>query len=209
MKTTIFKIAFIAIMVSFAACSSNETKEAETEKDTLSADSNVNSNSVVNSNDVVNSNNVICLDEDVFDEDLDEDVTTKTCTYKNVKIVCKGYVMDYRGTYDYEYSTFLKNTDGSYEEVTNDAIFNQNKDELLAIINSKSEEEFNKLANDPDSDNCFEGEKFTPVNFDDLSIKLEDDKFVFLVSFGLCSACRALDEASVEFSLDEMQKYLK
>ena len=152
-------------------------------------------------------NKVTCTEKESKNEDGGDPILTKTCLYKKYKTISKGYP-DYKGRYSYEYSVFKKQENGSYVQIKNATLFNENKNELLSIINSKIENDYKSYSNDPETKDCFEGASFTPFNFDQLAIDFDVDKINFNVTFGLSGACMSVDGTIVSFNLYEIQKYL-
>ena len=87
-------------------------------------------------------------------------------------------------------------------------LFNENKNELLSIINSKIKKDYMSFSNDPETKDCFEGASFTPYNFDQLGIDFDADEINFNVTFGLSGSCMSVDGTIVSFHFDEIKKYL-
>jgi len=87
-------------------------------------------------------------------------------------------------------------------------LFNENKNELLSIINSKIEKDYKSYSIYPETKDCFEGLSFKPFNFNQLTIDFDVDKINFNVTFGLGSSCMSADGTIVSFNLDEIQKFL-
>ncbi len=155
----------------------------------------------------ITSNKATCIEKESKNEDGGDPILTKTCLYKIYKTISTGYP-DYKGRYSYEYSVFKKQANGSYVQIKNAALFNENKNELLSIINSKIKKDYISYSNEPEAKDCFDGASFTPFNFDQLGIEFGDDYINFSVTFGLSGACMAVDGTGVSFNLDEIQKYL-
>lgn len=155
----------------------------------------------------ITSNKATCSEKESKNEYGHDPILTKTCLYKKYKTISKGYP-DYKGRYSYEYSVFMKQVNGSNVQIKNATLFNENKNELLSIINSKIEKDYKSYSNNPETKDCFEGASFTPFNFDQLGIYFDDDQINFNVTFGLCGACMSVDGTIVSFNLDEIQKYL-
>jgi hypothetical protein len=155
----------------------------------------------------ITSNKATCSEKESKNDDGGDPILTKTCLYRVYKTISKGYP-DYKGRYSYEYSVFKKKQDGSYVQTKNALLFNENKNELLSIINSKIEKEYQSYSNDPETKDCFEDASFTPFKFDQLGIYFDEDKINFNVTFGLSGACMSVDGTIVSFKLDEIQKYL-
>ena len=152
-------------------------------------------------------NKVTCTEKESKNEDGGDPILNKNCLYKQYKTISKGYP-DFKGRYSYEYSIFKKQENGSYVQIINATLFNENKNELLSIINSKIEKDYKSYSNDPETKDCFEGASFTPFNYDQLGIDFDVDKIYFNVTFGLGGACMSVDGTIVSFNLDEIQKYL-
>ncbi len=152
-------------------------------------------------------NNVSCTEQKSQNEEGGGPVLTKTCLYKKYKIITQGYA-DFKGRYSYEYSVFKKDENGSYVRIKNAMLFNENKNELLSIINSKIKKDYMSFSNDPETKDCFEGASFTPYNFDQLGIDFDADEINFNVTFGLSGSCMSVDGTIVSFHFDEIKKYL-
>ena len=78
-------------------------------------------------------NKVTCTEKESKNEDGGDPILTKTCLYKKYKTISKGYP-DYKGRYSYEYSVFKKQENGSYVQIKNATLFNENKNELLQFL---------------------------------------------------------------------------
>jgi|688.fasta_scaffold80928_1 hypothetical protein len=152
-------------------------------------------------------NNVTCTEKESPNQEGGDPLLTKTCLYKKYKIITQGYP-DFKGRYSYEYSVFKKDQNGSYVQIKNAMLFNENKNELLSIINSKIKKDYMLFSNDPETKDCFEGSSFTPYNFDQLGIDFNADGIYFHVTFGLSGACMSVDGTIISFSLDEIKNYL-
>ena len=155
----------------------------------------------------VASNKVTCTDKETKNVEGGDPILTKTCLYKKYKTISTGYP-DYKGRYSYECSVFKKQENGNYVQIKNATVFNENKNELLSIINSKIEKDYKSYSNDPETKDCFEGTSYKSFNFDQLVIDFDVDKINFNVTFGLSGACMSVDGTMVSFSLDKIQKYL-
>ena len=153
-------------------------------------------------------NKVTCTEKESKNEEYGDPILAKTCLYKKYKTISKGYP-DYKGRYSYEYSVYEQQENGGYLQIKNATLFNENKNELLSIINSKIEKDYKSYSKDPETKDCFEGALFTTFNFDQLAIDFDFDKINFIVNFGLNGACMSVDGTVVSFNLDEIQKYLK
>ena len=152
-------------------------------------------------------NKVTCTEKEFPNVDGADPILTKTCFYKKYKTISKGYP-DYKGRYSYEYSLFKKQENGSFVQIKNTMLFNENKNKLLSIINSKIKKEYKSYSSDPETKDCFEGASFTSFNFDQLAIDFDVDKINFNVTFGLSGDCMSVDGTIVSFNLDEIQTYL-
>ncbi len=155
----------------------------------------------------ITSNKVICSQNETANENGGDPILIKTCLYKNYKTISNAYP-DYKGRYSYKYFVYAKHATGSYIQIKNASLFNQKRDELLSMINSKIEKDYNLYSNDPETKDCFAGSSFTPFNFEQLGIDFSQDKIYFHVTFGLGGACMNVDGTEVSFNLDEIQKYL-
>ncbi len=151
-------------------------------------------------------NKVTCTEIETKNDEGDDPILVKTCLYKKFKTISKGYP-DYKGRYSYDYSVYEKQENGSYVQIKNATLFNENKNELLSIINSKIEKDYKSYSNDPENKDCFQGALFIPFNFDQLAIDFDFDKINFNVTFGLSGDCMHVDGTFVSFNLDEIQKY--
>jgi hypothetical protein len=135
-------------------------------------------------------------------------ILTKTCFYKKFKTVAKGYP-DRVGRYSYNFSIYSKQANGKYVQIKNENIFNQDKDELLSMVNAKIENDYKLFVRDPENAPCFEGFTYSPYTFEQMGITFEDNQILFQVTFGLPSLCMSLDGTIVTFGLADIQKYLK
>ena len=211
---TIFGAVLLASVIITSCASDASDKNEETKNrgtldesiDTLKVTDNIKVESA-NSKKSITSNKVTCMEKESPNEDGSLPSLTKTCLYKKYKTISTGYP-DYKGRYSYGYSLFKKQENGSYLQIKNATLFNENKKQLLSIINSKIKKDYNSYTNNSETKDCFEGAKFIPFNFDQLGINFDADNVNFNVTFGLCSACMSVDGTTVSFTLDEIQKYL-
>ena len=150
---------------------------------------------------------VTCTEQESQNEEGGGPLLTKTCLFKKYKIITQGSA-DFKGRYSYEYSVFKQEENGSYVQIKNAMLFNENKNELLSIINSKIKKDYMSFSNDPETKDCFEGASFTPYNFDQLGIDFNADGVNFNVTFGLSGSCMSVDGTIVSFNFDEINKYL-
>lgn len=211
---TIFGVVLFAsvILTSCGGGTTDKKEETKTEDtlksitDNLKVTDNI-KNESTNTETSITSNKVTCKEKESKNEDGFDPILTKTCLYKKYKTISKGYP-DFKGRYSYEYSVFKKQENGSYVQIKNATLFNEHKNELLSIINSKIKIDYMSFFNDPETKDCFEGASFTPFNFDQLGIYFDDDEINFSVTFGLSGACMSVDGTIVSFNFDEIQKYL-
>ena len=209
---TIFgAILFATTLLTSCGSGSTGTKEGGKTVDILKTSTDSlknpqNNNTVENSKMPIASNKVTCTEKESKNDYGGGPIITKTCLYKAYKTISKG-LPDYKGRYSYEYSILKKQKNGNYLPIKNASLFNNKKNELLSIINSKIEKDYKEYSNNPETKTCFEGISFTPFNFGQLGIKFESNKIEFSVTFGLSGACMSVDGTTVSINLDEMQKY--
>jgi|694.fasta_scaffold40767_4 hypothetical protein len=198
MKTITYIIS-IVILVVLNSCS---TKSSDHNKGPISSNDQ-SSNLVLNEQkkELIN-----CQKLEMENENSGGPIIVEVCEYGKVKIEKKGYP-NYKGQYSYETTIFLKDDGGRFTKTTNSGIFNDKSPTLQKMINLELKKKFEEFSESNPS--CFEGITFTPVRLDEIEISMEDDDFIFSKDFGLCSACLALDGASISISLNSMQKFLK
>lgn len=153
------------------------------------------------------SKNVTCTEQETQNEEGGGPLLTKTCLYGKYKTITQGYP-DYKGRYSYEYTLHKKDVNGSYVQIKNEMLFNENKNELLSVINSRIKKEYMSLSKDPETLDCFEGATFSPYNFNQMGIDFDNTGINFHVAFSLGSACMAVDGTVITFSFDQIQEYL-
>lgn len=127
--------------------------------------------------------------------------------FKDFKSVITG-IPDYKNRFTWTFELFQKVND-EYIKVENVALFNDKKQELLDIINKKIQNEFNiAYKTDP---KCFSSKTAPVYDFKNLGIEFQDGKMNFYAIFNFTNEnCKFLyGYTSVEFSADEIQKYLK
>jgi len=152
-------------------------------------------------------NTVICTEKNVKVKGQIEPTIVKTCTWGKYRSVSMGE-SDYIGRYSYTMS-LSKLTNGKYLKISNDQLFNENRNTLLKLINQKIKKDFDAFFNDPDNKDCFFGiEGFTYYQFEDLKISFSKSGIDISVSFGLSGACFALDGTIVSFTFSELNGYL-
>lgn len=149
----------------------------------------------------------VCSDEETPNPDLGPPILTKTCVYKNYKLVSTGYP-DYKGRYSYEFTVYAKQADSSYQLTRNGSLFNEKQDELVLLINDKIKRDYEQFLNDPESQDCLSGYSYRTYSLDELGMTIGDEGFNFNVYFGLSGACMAVDGTTISLSWEEMDKYL-
>ena len=152
-------------------------------------------------------NKALCTERESKNKDGGDPILIKTCLYKKYKTISRGYP-DYKGRYTFVYELYKKQPNGSFIQIKNAMLFNETKNELLSIINSKIETDYAAFANDAETKDCFEGATFAPFELDQLGIDFDADKINFNVSFGLSAACMSVDGTTVSFNLDDIEAYL-
>lgn len=127
--------------------------------------------------------------------------------FKDFKSVITG-IPDAKNRFTWTFELFQKVND-EYVKVENIALFNDKRQELLDIINKKIQNEFNiAYKTDP---KCFTSKTAPIYDFKNLGIEFQDGKMNFYAIFNFTNEnCKFLyGYTSVEFSADEIQKYLK
>ncbi len=132
--------------------------------------------------------------------------TVTSCTWGKYKSIKKGEA-DYRGTYFFSYKLF-KLTNNKYVQIKNSELFNEKKDNLLAIINERVQKDFDEYFNNPENKDCFDGISRPTVSFDNLEISFNDSGIDFSISFGLCRACLPVDGTTISFKIDDIKSYI-
>jgi hypothetical protein len=153
---------------------------------------------------------VSCTEEERKVDEAGFGTDIKTCVYKNVKIVEENYY-DYADRFNGSItSIFVKQSNGNYVKVKNEDIFNQNKQELLSLINSKLEKEFNINSKDTSeyNSNCYEGTIFERKQFDDLHISISGNGVFGFDAFLQNGRQYCREYTTVSFTFPEIQKYL-
>ena len=149
---------------------------------------------------------IICSEKEQIIKDSPDPRIIKSCTFENFKSVSIGDA-DYKGRYSYSYK-LLKLINNRYVEIKNSELFNENKKELLAIINQKIKETYDEYSNNSETKDCFDGFTLTEVSFDDLGISFNDTGIDFSISFGLSGACLSVDGTIISIELAEIKVYL-
>ena len=149
---------------------------------------------------------IICSEKEQIIKDSPDPRIIKSCTFENFKSVSIGDA-DYKGRYSYSYK-LLKLINNRYVEIKNSELFNENKKELLAIINQKIKETYHEYLNNSETKYCFDGFTLTEASFDDLGISFNDNGIDFSISFGLSGACLSVDGTIISIELAEIKVYL-
>jgi hypothetical protein len=138
--------------------------------------------------------------EIVKDSKYDPDIID-SCTYKNIVTKSHGSP-DYKGRYFYTYSLFIKN-----QSVKNHEIFNGDLPRLEDSLNKVVKAEFKTLFSQ--SESCFDGFSLRRYSIEDFGLTFTDSSMAFHLSFGLPSACLAVDGVTIDYRLQDLDKYLK
>ncbi len=78
------------------------------------------------------------------------------------------------------------------------------------LINERIEKDLETLRQDEDSRDCLREVVKSDYKINDLQINFDNEEsIVFNVTFGLSSACMAVDGTAVKFKISEIEKYLK
>ena len=149
-----------------------------------------------------------CIEKERKNEEGKDPILIKTCFIKNFKFVSTSYP-DYAGRYDYSEQKVYILKNNKYVKTTNSKVFNKNQDQLVATINKRILEDFNKLSTDSSTRECLtEIDSIPTYKMDDFEISFEGNEIWFEVHWGLSSVCRSVDGTIVSFKLDEIKKYL-
>ncbi len=167
----------------------------------IKKNSNDKSNNADNGHDII-----VCTEKKQAIQGREDSKLITTCTYKNYKTISIGEP-DHRGLYMYSYQ-LLKNINNKYVPIKNTQLFNENKMELLGIINDKIKADFYSYASDEETMECFEGVAEPDVTFEDLHITFSGAGINISVSFGLPYSCLSVDEGLSTFDLEEIEYYL-
>jgi hypothetical protein len=151
-------------------------------------------------------NIIVCSAKEQKIEGSEDPRTIKTCTWGNFKSISTGEA-DFKGRYSYS-SKLFKLTNNTYVAIKNSQLFNENKTELLEILNQRIKKSFDEYSNDPEFKDCFDGISAPHFSIDDLGIYFDDSGINFDVSFGLSGACMSVDGITISFKLDEIESYI-
>ncbi len=145
--------------------------------------------------------NVQCKSWEIVKDPKGDPDIVDSCAYKNISTKSYG-APDYKGRYFYTYSLFFKN-----QNAKNHEIFNSELRGLEDSLNKAVKAEFKTLF--PNSESCFEGFSLRQYTIDDFGLQLTDSSLTFHLSFGLPSACLAVDDVTINYRLQDLDKYLK
>jgi hypothetical protein len=150
-----------------------------------------------------------CIEEPTKYDENNFGTTIKTCSYKNIKFVEESS-SDYAGRSTGSIiKIYIKKSNGDEVEIKKEDLFNQNKQELLSVINSKLEKQFIELSKDQGEEFCFkDGPPFERLTFEDLVVNLVDSGFEFASINFFCDVCLWQRYTSIGFTFSEIQKYL-
>lgn len=139
--------------------------------------------------------------------DKQEPARIENYYYKDFKSVISG-TPDSKNRFTWTFELFKK-ADGEYIPAENEEVFNENKDELLAEINTKINADFEK-AYSLDKQ-CFTTSKAPSYTFKNLGLEFKDGKVNFYAVFNFATEnCYFLyGYTVVEFTVEEIEKYLK
>lgn len=207
MKTVIqfFRIFLLSSLI-FTSCEGDKKEKKESSVDSLNYCHSADSIPVEGIENVEKTNKATCSIKEKKNEYGGEPTIIKTCLYKNYKSISIGEA-DYKGRYTYSYVLYKKENN-KFMKIENESLFNKNRNKLLSIINTKFQNDYKEYSLDPESKYCFEGTTLPNFSFKEIGIEFDDDKIRFNVSFGLPSACMAVDGSTVSFNFDEIQGYL-
>lgn len=136
-----------------------------------------------------------------------EPTKIETFYFKDFKSVITG-VPDEKNRYAWSFELFQK-IGNEYQKVSNVTLFNDKKEELLTVINQKIQKDYvSAYKADP---KCFKLSTPPVFDFKNLGIEFKDGKINFYASFDFANeTCFYLyGYTSVEFTNEEIQKYLK
>ena len=136
-----------------------------------------------------------------------EPTKIETFYFKDFKSVITG-VPDDKNRYAWSFELFQK-IGNDYQKVSNATLFNDKKEELLTTINQKIQKDYiSAYKADP---KCFKLSNPPMFDFKNLGIEFKDGKITFYASFDFANeTCFYLyGYTSVEFTNEEIQKYLK
>lgn len=139
--------------------------------------------------------------------DKQEPARIENYYFKDFKSVISG-TPDSKNRFTWTFELFKK-SEADYIPAENEEVFNENKDELLTLINSKIKEDFEKAyALDKQ---CFTTSNAPNYTFKNLGLEFKDGKVNFYAVFDFATEnCYYLyGYTVVEFTVEEIEKYLK
>ncbi|NVO01808.1 MAG: hypothetical protein HXX09_03830 [Bacteroidetes bacterium] len=154
--------------------------------------------------------NVFSQTKVVCTEVKKDTVLTKTCVYKNTKIVetCDLVGKDAEPTGCS--SAFFMKKGRKYVTVDNCEIFNEKQDSLLILINNQIKEVYKDKSTTKGGKICFANHPpLKPYGMKNLEISFSEDKVIFKAYFDLSESCKAMNTVEVVISMNDIEKYLK
>src|SRR5215211_2060870 len=97
---------------------------------------------------------VHCTEKERKNEEGQDPILVNTCFYKNFKFISTAYP-DYAGRYIYYEREVFVRVNNKYVKTTNDKVFNKTQDKLVALLNKRIKEDFDKLSSDTSTRECF------------------------------------------------------
>jgi hypothetical protein len=204
MANKLFKLSIVCSVFLFFACNTDNVNvnELNTTQDSLTI------NEPVLVEPEIIEDTITCKETKKKNEDNDFPILIKTCFYGDYQTIAEGYP-DNNERYHYSYQLFKK-INNKFTSIKNNELFNDNKNELLAIINKKVQKEYNDLLKDPENEDCMANVSKPKVTFDNLNIEFSSNEINFIFSFGIDnSMCMAVDEVYVNFNLNDIKKYIR
>jgi uncharacterized protein (TIGR02145 family) len=138
---------------------------------------------------------------------------TYTCTYGSFTIVTKGSENAEKGRMEWS-TTWYTGKNKSREAISNNDValqmFTDRRDELLRLHQDTINLEWNRLIDDPDTEDCImEGLTDTAdVAYEQISLVVSPEGITFSSSLGLHPACWGQDVVSSFFTWEMLQPYL-
>jgi len=149
-----------------------------------------------------------CIEKERKNDEGKDPILIKTCLIRNFKFVSTSYP-DYAGKYVYSENEVYILKNNKYVKTTNSKVFNKNQYQLVATINNRILQDFQRFSADSNTKECLtEFDSIPTYKMDDFEISFEGNEIWFEVHWGLSSACRSVDGTIVSFKMDEIKKYL-
>lgn len=146
-----------------------------------------------------------CEEREIPNSDGMEPSIERTCLFQDFKTHSVGEP-DYKGRYSYSYTLYRKES-GKYIQVSNATLFREDRlKELELILNRRIRADYMEMKKD--ADDCYEGFVLPEFLVNQMGIYFRDDQIFFSVSFGLSSACLAVDGTLVSLSISELKPFL-